>query len=115
MPETGPAPQLYHNAKREAAIVFRVWAAALIWVVGYCYLHGYKHTDDSLVVRWGLAEVRKADDFSLILGFPDWVWWGIMVPWLACSAYTIYFGLYVMTDDDLGAEAHDGEETPHGH
>jgi hypothetical protein len=112
MPGPDPPRRLFHNARREALIVVIVWVIALVWVLGYCYLRGYQHTDDSLVVRLGLAVSRTGDDVTLIAGFPDWVFYGIGLPWLACSAFTIWFGLYGMSDDDLGAEQ---EEEAHGH
>jgi hypothetical protein len=101
MPDREPEVRLIRHARREAAIVLTVWALALAWVVGYCYLHGYRHDEDSAVVRWGLAEPRTADNLNLIAGFPDWVFVGIVVPWLLCTAFTLVF-CFFMTDDDLG-------------
>jgi hypothetical protein len=101
MTDREPQARLIRHARREAAVVLVVWAAALSWAVGYCYLHGYKHDATSWVVRWGLAEVRTAEDLRLIAGFPDWVFAGIVVPWLLCTTFTIAF-CFFMTDDDLG-------------
>jgi len=50
-----PAAQTYRNARREARFVLTVWICALLWTVGYCYLHGYPHAPDSWLVRNGLA------------------------------------------------------------
>ncbi len=108
------APQrLFRNSRREAIVVVIVWALALVWSVGYCYLFGYQHEDDSWVVEWGLAGVRGPDDFQHYLGIPDWVLIGILIPWLICTIFTFFFALYGISDDDLGVEAE--EEKPHGH
>ncbi len=93
--------RLLRHARREAVIVLAVWALALVWAVGCCYLRGYRHDENSVVVRWKLTEPRTADDLKLIAGFPDWVFVGIVVPWLLCTAFTLGF-CFFMTDDDLG-------------
>jgi hypothetical protein len=103
--------RLFRNARREALVVLAVWGLALLWVLGYCYLRGYQHAEDSLVVRLGLAEPRQPDEFEALAGFPEWVLFGIVLPWLACSAFTVWFGVFGMSDDDLGA---DKEEEGHG-
>jgi hypothetical protein len=36
-----------------------------------------------------------------------------VLPWLICTAITIAFCLFFMTDDDLGTEAEEG--AAHGH
>jgi hypothetical protein len=102
---------LLRHSRREAAVVIVVWVLALLWVVGYCYLYGYAHDAQSWPVRWGLTQPRDADDLKMIAGFPDWVFVGIMVPWLICTVFTIIF-CFFMTDDDLGPT---GEDIPDGH
>jgi hypothetical protein len=104
---------LFHHARREALTVLLVWAVALMWTVGCCYLKGYAHTPDSWVVRAGLAEPWQPDQLRQFLGLPDWVLWGIVVPWLTCVAVTVFYGLFGMADDDLGGDA--AEEGGRGH
>jgi hypothetical protein len=107
--------RLFRNARREAILVLIVWALALTWTVGYCYLHGYQHDPESWVVRNGWATLRTKDNFQHFWGLPDWVFIGILLPWLICSAFTVGFCLG-MKDDDLGLEAEEGDEgTEHGH
>jgi hypothetical protein len=98
------AARLYHNACREAKLLLTVWALALVWTVSYCYLHGYRHPSDGWAVQRGLAAERAADDLQTILGFPDWVFIGILIPWAVCTLFTVVFSLFLMSDDDLGAE-----------
>jgi hypothetical protein len=113
MPDPKAAARLYLNACREAKLLLTVWALALCWTVGYCYLHGYRHPPESWAVRNGLAAPRTADDLQTILGFPDWVFFGIMAPWAACTLFTVIFSLFIMRDDDLGPEGE--ERSAHGH
>ena len=113
MTDRNAAARLFRHARREALFVLTVWVLALVWAVGYCYLRGYQHAPDSWVVRAGLAKVRTPDDLRLYAGLPDWVLVGIVLPWLACTAITIGFCLFVMQDDDLGAEADEGAGHEH--
>ena len=101
MPVREGEVRLLRHARREAVIVLAVWSLALVWAVGYCYLRGYRHDKDSIVVRWKLAELRTAEDLKLLAGFPDWVFVGIVLPWLLCTSFTLAF-CFFMTDDDLG-------------
>src|SRR5438034_480594 len=62
MPNRQAAESLERNARREARTVLIVWALALLWSVGYCYLHGYQHAPDAWVVQIGLATPRTVAD-----------------------------------------------------
>lgn len=79
--------------RREATIVLVVWGLALSWSVGYCSLFAYNRDFDSL---------------TFILGVPDWVFWGVAVPWGVCTLFSVWFAFVYMSDDDLGEES---EET----
>ena len=95
MTELQPDP-VYVNTRREAIVILCVWAAALLWTVPYCYLNGY-HT------------VTAPEDLKTILGMPDWVLWGVAVPWLIADVVAIGLCLFFIRDDDLG-EAHEGAD-----
>jgi hypothetical protein len=87
-----PHPIL-QSARREAAIVAGLWVTAGVWAVGYCYTHGYGATPDKL---------------QFTLGFPTWVFWGVVLPWVLCAALSLFIANVLMTDVDLGVEP--GEE-----
>src|SRR5438552_3664416 len=70
MPDRRTARTLESNARREARTVLIVWALALVWSVGYCYLRGYQHAPDAWVVQIGLATPRTVADFGHVAGFP---------------------------------------------
>lgn len=88
MPKPNEDPVL-RSARREALVVFGTWLAAMTYTVTYCYLHGYGRAPESL---------------TFVLGFPDWVFWGIVAPWSVCAAFSLYFGATFMRDEDLGEE-----------
>jgi hypothetical protein len=77
------------SARREALVVLAVWLVAMAYTVGYCYTFGYE---------------RQPASLSLVLGFPDWVFWGIVAPWTACTLVSAWFSFAFVRDDDLGAE-----------
>jgi hypothetical protein len=81
--------QLLHHARREGLLLLTVWGVALLWSCGYSRFFGYE---------------RSADDISLILGIPDWVFWGIVIPWAICVVFTFWFCFFFMSDDDLGRD-----------
>jgi hypothetical protein len=77
------------SARREAILVGVNFVAAVVYSVGYCYLTGYS---------------RSAGDLKFVWGFPDWVFWGVIGPWLACVAFSVYFASRFMRAEDLGQD-----------
>ncbi len=47
---------------------------------------------------------------KFVFGFPDWVFWGIVVPWVVCSIFSLYFGATFVRDEDLGEELPEQED-----
>lgn len=84
-----PEDPLIRAARREAQIALAVWFIAMVYSVGYCWLYGYQRSIESL---------------TYVLGFPDWIFWGVVVPWGACTAFSAWFCMFYMEDADLGAE-----------
>jgi hypothetical protein len=83
------------SARREAVVVLVLWLAALCYTVGYCYLYGYG---------------RSLESLTFVMGVPDWVFWGVVVPWLACLLASWGFSYLLMADADLGEENEEAEE-----
>ena len=77
------------SARREAWLVFAIWLVACIYSISVCYRYGYG---------------RDAATLTYVLGFPDWIFWGVVVPWSACTAACFVMAYYVITDEDLGEE-----------
>ena len=102
--------RLFRHARQEALITLFVWVLALIWTVGYCYLHGYQHTEDSWVVQKGWAVVHDPAQLEMTFGIPNWAFYGFVLPWLACTLFTMIYCGWFMHDDDLGAEQEDSHE-----
>jgi len=85
---------VYRNARREAIVILGVYVAALIYTVTYCYIFGYDRDVATITTYWGI---------------PDWVCWGIFLPWTICSIITAWFVLFFMKDDDLDHDPWDDQ------
>src|SRR5436190_1438484 len=77
------------SARREALLVLSIWLAACVYSISVCYKLGYH---------------RDVDTLTYVLGFPDWIFWGIVVPWTVCTALCFVVPRFVITDEDLGEE-----------
>lgn len=88
MPQRAEDPVLV-SSRREAIVVLVIWATACAYTLGYCAAFGYD---------------REAGTLRFVWGIPDWVFWGILVPWVTCSVLSFWVANFVIQDDDLGAE-----------
>ena len=78
---------VFLNSRREALIILTAWATCLVWAVGYCQFAGYETPE---------GPVPKT------MGIPSWVFFGVLVPWVLASTFSIVFSLKFMKDHDLG-------------
>jgi hypothetical protein len=85
-----------HSARREAIVVLVIWLAAVSYTVGSCLWRGYGRSWESVTFVWG---------------FPDWVFWGVVLPWLVCVAVAWWFSYRFMTDESLGEDTAAGGES----
>jgi Protein of unknown function (DUF997) len=92
-PNGGREQQLLRHSRREALLIVVVWALCLAWSTAVAYFWGYD---------------RPLESIRLILGMPDWVFWGIVVPWAGCLLFSGWFCFYFMADDDLGEDRSEG-------
>ena len=77
------------SARREALLVLAIWLVACLATIGVSYRLGYG---------------RDAATLTFVLGFPDWIFWGIVVPWTTCTLLCFVVPRFVITDEDLGEE-----------
>ena len=89
-----PEDPVVRSARREALAALVVWFLAMSYTVAYCYLFGYQ---------------QDAADIRLIYGVPDWVLWGVIAPWTACTVLAALFAFF-LGDADLGAELPDSQD-----
>jgi hypothetical protein len=82
---------LFRNSAREAKTALLLFGLAFAWTTGVAAFMGY-----------GRSELR------FVLGVPDWIFWGVFLPWGVFLAASLVFGLRFMKDDDLGPERREG-------
>ena len=77
---------LVRSTRREAIVTAVIFVAALAWTVGYCSAYGYG---------------RSLESLTFVLGFPDWVFWGILLPWGTCTLLACGLSLWFIRDQEL--------------
>src|SRR5262245_38983475 len=77
------------SARREALFVMAIWLSACVYSIVVCYRMGYG---------------RDVATLNYVLGFPDWIFWGVVVPWSVCTLLSFLLSYFVIRDEDLGEE-----------
>lgn len=109
---------VYRRSLTEARIILGIWAVALLYTCSYSYLFGYAShpanpsaTGPSIGAMVGRLESFDRAPGSLTtpfgLGIPDWIFYGVVAPWIACIVATFVFCLFVFEEADLGNESED--------
>ena len=90
--------QLVTSAFREAILCGVIFVCAISYSITTCILMGYPRSGEK--------------ELTYVLGFPDWVFHGILVPWAVCTVISWLFSFVIMKDVDLGdaAPASDNSE-----
>src|SRR5262245_4913579 len=81
---------LVRSSRREALIVTAMFLAAMAYTLTYCGIHGYG---------------ENATIEPLVFGFPNWIFYGVIIPWVICTITSIVYALVFITDDPLGEAA----------
>ena len=114
-----PGDPVYRHARREATLILLLWLCCFVYTVPFCYLNGYLIHDPaphsfgpSIDLLPGSLEAWNRDPGSLntplALGIPDWIFYGVFLPWAFCILFTFWFCLFRFQEDDLG-EVVEGE------
>jgi hypothetical protein len=80
---------VFKGARREALAIAVVAAFATAYTVVFCGFFGYD---------------RAGEPIRFVLGFPAWVFWGVVAPWILCVAICGAFSWWFMRDEELGEE-----------
>ena len=84
-----PRPDpVFLNSLRECWVVLGIWVVCIVWTIGYCGFAGY----------------GESSEVGILLGMPDWIVIGVVLPWFLATLFTAWFGLFFVADDDLGRE-----------
>lgn len=80
---------LLTSARREMFVTFAIWLIAMIYTIGVSVTCGYG---------------RKPESLTYVLGFPDWIFWGVITPWATATVVSAVFAMGFMQDAPLGDE-----------
>lgn len=86
---------VYLSSRREALAAFLTWFVAMLWTVGVSCTYGYG---------------RDPATLTYVLGFPDWVFYGVVLPWCVCFLLSYGFSAVWVKDEDLGSDQDEGLE-----
>ena len=73
------------QSRRELWLILLAWLGCALWVISYCSTNGYD---------------LAPEEVSTVLGFPDWVFWGVVTPWMIANAFTFWFCLRFLKNDE---------------
>ena len=71
------------RARRESLHILGAWLVCLVWTVGYCALFAY-----------------SSEPATLIWGFPSWVLFGVAIPWVAATVFSLWYALARIEDTE---------------
>ncbi|MCY4171231.1 MAG: hypothetical protein OXF08_06480 [Bacteroidetes bacterium] len=72
---------VFRQARREALHIVIFSVLCMIWTIGYCGIFAY-----------------NAQEVTLIWGIPHWVIFGVALPWLSATVYSLWFALIHMKE-----------------
>jgi hypothetical protein len=87
--KNSPPDPVFINARREAIVILIIFALFGIYTLSVSYWQGLATAEDS------------SGSIRLVLGMPAWVFWGIVLPWLAANVVTAWFCFAFMRDDEV--------------
>ena len=98
---------VFLDSRREAIFILCLWCSCFFWTICWCYHNGYVqhasvpgHITEFLPDHTGWDRDPATLVTPLGLGIPDWVFWGIAVPWVLCIVISMWFCFWFMRDDE---------------
>lgn len=81
-----PDDPVYTSSRREALVALGAWVACGLYTLTYSYLAGYDRSPEELSFTWGV---------------PDWVLFGVFLPWSLANVFAWWFSFRFVRDVDL--------------
>ena len=92
---------VFVNSWRETVVIISLFLFFMFWTVCVSFFLGLEKNY--------LPE--DGSPIQLILGMPNWVFWGVFIPWMVVNLIGVWFCFGFMKDDDLGEEQPNEIET----
>jgi len=74
----------FRQARREALHILVLSGICMVWTIGYCAIFAY-----------------GAQNVQLLWGIPQWVIFGVALPWLTATVYSLWFALFHMKEKQV--------------
>ncbi len=84
-----PDDPFYLNSRRESIVTIVAWFICGVYTLSYCYLTGYGDPSEEVQTHWGI---------------PDWVLFGIFLPWVLVNVFAWWYCFRFVKDEDLGED-----------
>ena len=84
---------VFEHSRREAVVILAIFAVFAAYTLAVSYGFGYQ------------SPYEDPRPLKMTFGMPSWVFWGIVLPWLAANIVTAWFCFVFMRHDDLGEDA----------
>lgn len=81
---------VFLHSRRETIVLLLVFFVFLVWCIGVSWSMGY--------------DMQPEEAARTVAGIPRWVFWGVCLPWISATLFTIWFATYYIADDPLGEE-----------
>ena len=83
---------VYLHSLREAQVILSVFAifGCVVLMVSF---------------QLGARDVEDPGYLKLVFGLPHWIFWGVVLPWLAANLVTAWFCFGYMQNDELADES----------
>lgn len=78
----------YRQCLKEARLAAAVFLVALLYCIAVIAALGYP------------APGERPPEPALVWGIPQWVVWGLFIPWLVLMGTTWWFALFFLRDDE---------------
>lgn len=80
---------LVRHSRMEAAVAGLIWLAFMTSVVG---------------ISFALGSGRKPADVTYVFGVPDWVFFGVVIPWVVGVGVSYWYAFTFVRDESIGED-----------
>lgn len=84
---------VFTNSYREAVVIIVLFVLFMFWTVGISFWLGVRE------------DVSDVEAISLVWGMPQWVFYGVFLPWMLVNVISVWFCFGLMKTDDLSEGA----------
>jgi hypothetical protein len=89
----------FRQSSRETLVIIGAWVVFMVWTAIAC-ARGARPGPDG--------------EYATAFGMPRWVFFGVVLPWVAAVIFTLWFSMFHMKDTDLNPDREVDEDSNSG-